>query len=137
MGAAVGDAPNDVIWMVLGCDVIMIVCGAVSASIGERDLRLMFVWFFVASLFYVVMLFTIQAHVADGPSMADRPVEVQELFSRLKRSLPLDNNAGGAALLTALNECNLTELVCPAAVLSSATIPTCCPQDILICFIGL
>jgi bacteriorhodopsin len=80
---AVGHAHYSDTILIVGCDVLMIVTGYVSACMGER-FALKAVWFALSSLFYLAMMIALQTNVASGEGIAVRPPEVQRLFSNLK-----------------------------------------------------
>jgi bacteriorhodopsin len=78
-----GHAPTHTAMMIIGCDILMLGFGIVSALISWKRNGLKHVWFFMSSFFYILMLVTLQVDVARGSAL-DQPVTVQHLFQHLQ-----------------------------------------------------
>jgi bacteriorhodopsin len=78
-----GHAPTHTSMFVIGCDILMLGFGIVSALISWKRTWLKHVWFFMSSAFYILMLVCLQIDVAQGSAL-DQPETVQALFKRLQ-----------------------------------------------------
>jgi bacteriorhodopsin len=79
-----GHAPFHTTMMVVGCDILMLSFGIVSALISwERHKGLKHVWFIMSSIFYILMVVTLHVDVGHGSAMG-QPDQVQNLFAQLE-----------------------------------------------------
>lgn len=70
--------------MILGCDLICLSFGLMSACLDrKRSSRAMLGYFFAAAFFYVFMMFAIHDQVAQGSAL-EQPQWVQDLFYKLE-----------------------------------------------------
>jgi len=80
----IGNAPGHVTMMVIGCDLLMLGFGIVSACIDRKDKLLeKYLWFLASCAFFILMLGALHFHVATGSAL-EQPADVQTLFSRLE-----------------------------------------------------
>jgi bacteriorhodopsin len=79
----VGHAPSHIIWMILGCDLLMVLCGMVSALIGWERKGLKHVWFAMAIIFYVIWMHSLHRDVGSGSALG-QPEKIQHLFQNLE-----------------------------------------------------
>ena len=68
----------------LGCDLMMLTGGIVSAMIvPKKKVALKYLWFGSSVLFFCLMIAALQVDVANG-TVKKRPPDVQQLFKRLE-----------------------------------------------------
>jgi bacteriorhodopsin len=79
----VGAAPKHITMMIIGCDLLMLAFGIISALTNKKRLAVKYTWFFVASFFFILMCSVLHVNVANG-SAQNQPPDVQTLFSRLE-----------------------------------------------------
>jgi bacteriorhodopsin len=80
----IGDAPQHVTMMVIGCDLLMLSFGIVAACLDRRKkLVVKYVWFALSCAFYSLMVFSLHKDIANGSAL-DQPPDVRALFSRLE-----------------------------------------------------
>eukprot|EP00439_Symbiodinium_sp_Y106_P058706 s1637_g8.t1 len=77
----VGGAEKHTAILVIGCDLLMLTGGIVSAMIEKSLQRNL--WFGISVFFFVIMVTALQVDVANG-TVLERPPDVQQLFSYLK-----------------------------------------------------
>mmetsp|Transcript_44957 Transcript_44957/g.106859 ORF Transcript_44957/g.106859 Transcript_44957/m.106859 type:complete len:327 (+) Transcript_44957:70-1050(+) len=80
----VGGAEKHTAILVIGCDLLMLTGGIVSAMIVPKEKSLQRnLWFGISVFFFVIMVTALQVDVANG-TVLERPPDVQQLFSYLK-----------------------------------------------------
>ena len=80
----VGGAEKHTAILVIGCDLLMLTGGIVSAMIVPKEKSLQRnLWFGISVFFFVIMVTALQLDVANG-TVLERPADVQHFFSYLK-----------------------------------------------------
>ncbi|CAK8994314.1 unnamed protein product, partial [Durusdinium trenchii] len=80
----IGGAEKHTFFMVIGCDLMMLAGGIVSAMIvPKKKVGLKYLWFGSSVLFFCLMIAALQVDVANG-TVKKRPADVQQLFSQLE-----------------------------------------------------
>eukprot|EP00434_Breviolum_minutum_P000224 symbB.v1.2.000186.t2/scaffold21.1/size436794/5 len=80
----IGGAEKSTTIFIIGCDLIMLGGGIVSATVVPKaKVKLKYAWFMVSNLFFILMIAALQVDVAQG-TVKTRPEDVQQLFSRLE-----------------------------------------------------
>jgi len=80
----IGGAEKSTTILIIGCDLIMLGGGIVSATVVPKaKVKLKYAWFMVSNLFFILMIAALQVDVAQG-TVKTRPEDVQQLFSRLE-----------------------------------------------------
>jgi bacteriorhodopsin len=78
-----GHAPQHTSIMIIGCDILMLVCGIVSALISWEHKGLKHVWFLIACVLYVVWVHCLHVDVGNGSAL-EQPEKIQRLFQQLE-----------------------------------------------------
>jgi len=80
----IGGAKKHTTIFIIGCDLMMLVGGIVSAMfVPKAKVMLKYVWFLSSIIFYALMIVALQVDVAQG-TVKKRPKDVQMLFSQLE-----------------------------------------------------
>ncbi|CAE7405130.1 aop3, partial [Symbiodinium pilosum] len=79
----IGGAEKHTTILIIGCDLLMLTGGIVSAMIVPKAKVLQkYLWFGISIFFYTVMIIALQVDVANGTALK-KPEDVQRLFSQL------------------------------------------------------
>lgn len=80
----IGGAEKHTTILIIGCDLMMLTGGIVSAMVVPKaKVGLKYAWFGMSILFYAIMIVALNVDVANGSALS-RPPDVQLLFTKLQ-----------------------------------------------------